>query len=173
MATTRLHISTNSLAPCRINSLCRSDTHLWALRLPALLRRTSLRRAPDRALWRMRQGARNCAEGPRGPPGRKQIAAMARTALTAALAACVLACAATGAQQPGCRAAMDTLQHCSAGAAGDALQPHCCLPFRFLQEFGCFWCAARGTGTPLHCAIGPRPECGQLAPRLDAPKLFA
>ena len=74
---------------------------------------------------------------------------MAHTALTAALAACLLACAAGAAQQPGCRAAVDALRHCGAGAAGDALQTHCCLPFRFLQEFGCFWCAACGTSTAV------------------------
>ena len=121
----------------------------------------------------MRQGARTCTEGPCGPLDRKQQAAMARTGLNAALAACLLACAAGAAQQPGCREAVDALRHCSAGAAGDALQAHCCLPFRFLQDFGCFWCAVRRTGTPLHCVVAPRLDCGQLAPSLDALKLSA
>ena len=127
MATTRLQSSTHSPAPCKHTSLYGSGTQSRALTAGS-----ALRRAPDRAARRVRQGTLRPA--------------MARLASAAALVGCLLSCAAacnaaSSAPQAGCRAAVDALRHCSAGAAGEARQAHCCLPFRFLQEFGCFWCA--------------------------------
>ncbi len=74
---------------------------------------------------------------------------MARSGCGAALVACLLACAATsalasglaGPQHPGCLAASAALHRCQAARGGEQLQADCCMPFRFLADAGCFWCA--------------------------------